>query len=251
LFDIGAYLGTQISVDGGGAEAFILPEHRGYFTSQREIGRRELFLEDSSDLLLVDRVQEREKETDRHCLYFLGFEPTDRLSHLVFVQWGEDLPIGRGHPLGYRQAMAALDDRPNLPRDILVKAEIVRFPVAGNVECIPESLGGDRPNPSAVVLQEDVGGDGRSMEELIDFRQGKARFLTYLLDSPKCSLGGVLRGGGDLVDHYPSFLFVHQDQVGKGAPYVYADTLHRMLSLSIAALYLIVIFSTLTQKGGL
>ena len=99
--------------------------------------------------------------------------------------------------------MAALDERPRLPRQLLLEREVERLLVAGDVQDVAEALGGDHPDLGAGVGEDDVRGDGRAVQEVVDLRQRDAGLRAQPVHAFDHAARRVVRRRRDLVDGDP------------------------------------------------
>src|SRR6185436_18665075 len=130
------------------------------------------------------------------------------------------------HPLLHGQPVAPLDERPRLPRQLLLEREVERLLVPGDMDDVPEAVRRDHPGLRAAVREHDVGRDGRPVQEVVDVPEGHARLRAERLYALDDAAGRIVRGRGDLVDGGPALLLVDQDQVVERAADVDADALH-------------------------
>ena len=148
------------------------------------------------------------------------------LAHLVVVELDQHVAVRDGDPLLHRQPVAALDERPRLPRQLLLEREVERLLVPGDVDDVAEAVRRDHPGLRAGMGEHDVGRDGRPVQEVVDVRERDAGLRAQRLDALDDAARRVVRGRRDLVDGDPALLLVDQDQVGERAADVDADALH-------------------------
>ena len=98
------------------------------------------------------RVQIGEQEADRDRLDASGAQEASGLAHRRFVERNQFVPSWRREPLGDRQAMAALDQRPILPRNFLADRIMLRPLMASDVDDIAIPGRGDHAGHRPVML---------------------------------------------------------------------------------------------------
>ena len=163
------------------------------------------------------------QEADRDRLDAGLLQRAHALAHLGVVELDQHVAVRNCDPLLDRQAVAALDERPRLPRQLLLEREVERLLVPGDVDDVAEAVRRDHPGLRAGMREHDVGRDGRSVQEVVDVRQRDAGLRAQRLDALDDAARGVVRGRRDLVDGDPALLLVDQDQVGERAADVDAD----------------------------
>ena len=89
------------------------------------------------------------QQADRDGLDAGRLQRAHALAHLVLVERHEHLAVRRGHALLDREPVAALDERPRLPRQLLLEREVERLLVPGDVQDVAEALGRDHPDLGA------------------------------------------------------------------------------------------------------
>jgi hypothetical protein len=161
-----------------------------------------------------------------HGVHACVLELAHPLTHLVFVERGEHLAVGGGHALPHREAMPPLGERPRLPGELLLEREVEGLLVTGDVDDVAEAFGGQHSDLGAGVGEDDVRGDGRPVQEVVDLGQRDAGLRAELLHALDDGAGQVVRGRGDLVDCNPSGFLVDEDEVGERAADIDADALH-------------------------
>ena len=166
------------------------------------------------------------QEADGDGLDARVLQEADLAADGILVERRDDFAVRRGHALSDDAAVAALDERARLPREVLLDREVERLLVARDVEDVAEALGGDQADGGALVRQRDVRRDGRAVEQVVDLRQLHAGLRAEAVDALDDAAGGIVGGGRDLVDGDATRLFVDEDQVGEGAADVYSDALH-------------------------
>ena len=144
----------------------------------------------------------------------------------ILIERRDDLAVRRRYALCDDAAMAPLDERTGLPRQVLLDREVERLLVARDVEDVAEALGGDQTDGGALVRQRNVGGDGRAVQEVVDLRQLHAGLLAEAVDALDHAASRIVGRGRDLVDGDLAGFLVYEDQVGEGAADVYSDALH-------------------------
>jgi hypothetical protein len=84
----------------------------------------------------------------------------------------------------------------------------------------------DHADVGAVVLDHDVGGHGRAVEDLIQFRRLDAGHLAQRRNTVDGRDGGVRRRRRRLVHQHGPLLIIDVDQVGERTSDVDSDALH-------------------------
>ena len=189
-----------------------------------DVGAGHLALHDCFRPTLVGIVDEREQESDHHRLDAPAFEHLHRSEHLVLVEGGLDAAVGREDSLGDGDAIAALDQRPVLPRHFEVKGEVVGTLVAADMQDVAEVACGEHPHLGAVVLDGDVGGDGGAVDDEVDVARPDSGHLAQLAQPPQHPFGLIVRRARHLVDMDPALGLEHEIRVG--ASNVYSDSRH-------------------------
>ena len=134
--------------------------------------------------------------------------------------------MGRSHTLGDDAAVAALDERARLPRQVLLQREVEGLFVACDVENVAKAFGRDHADLSTLVGQRDIGGDGRAVKQVVDLRQLHAGLGAEACDAFDHAASWVVRGRRNLVDGNLAGLLVNEDEVGKCAANVDSNALH-------------------------
>ena len=228
---VARHLRPDVGVEGDGREALELAVQRQHLVRDREVGLRELLEQDLLHALLVRRVQVAVQEADRDGFDARGLELADALAHLVLVERDEHLAVRHRHALLHRQPVAALDERPRLPGQLLLEREVERLLVTGDVEDVAHALRRDHPDLGSRVGERDVRRDRRAVQEVVDLGEVDVRLLAQAADAVDDAAGRVVGGGGDLVDGDPARLLVDEGQVGERAADVDSDALHPSLFL--------------------
>ena len=216
---VAARLRADVGVQRRGGEALVLAVLRRDLVRDRQVGLGELLRHDLPHPPLVLRVEEREQEADAHRVDLLLAQLAHGLAHLVLVERRVHL-ARRHHPLGDRQAQAALDQRGLAPGQVLVDRERLRAPVAADVDQVAEAARGDHSRARAVALEHDVGRDRGAVEELVEGVELDPRQIAQLAQPGHRRLGGIRGRGGHLVDRHLPARVVDQHQVGEGAAHV-------------------------------
>jgi hypothetical protein len=171
------------------------------------------------------------QEADRDGFHPCGPELADALAHLVLLERNEDVAVRHGHALLHRQPVAALDEGPRLPGQLLLEREVERLLVTGDVEDVAHALGRDHPDLGSRVRERDVRRHRRAVQEVVDLGEVDAGLAAQLADAVHDAAGGVVGSGGDLVDGDPARLLVDEGQVRECAAHVDSDALHPVPSL--------------------
>ena len=147
-------------------------------------------------------------------------------AHLVFVERDEDVAVRDGHALVDGQPVTALDERPRLPGQFLLKREVVRLLVARDVEDVAEAVRRQHPDLRTRVGEDDVRRHGRPVQEVVHLGERDAGLRAEPADALDHAARGVVRGRRNLVDRDPAGFLVDEDQVGERAADVDPDPLH-------------------------
>jgi hypothetical protein len=164
--DVAGHLGPDVGVQADGREALVLAVLGQNFRGDGKEGLGKLLAHDLGDAPLVLRVHEGEQEAD-------GDGVDSSLAELAHLPTGLLLVQGNEHravlddALRHRQPVSAAHDRIALPGQVLVVGEVERLLVPRDVQDVPVALGREHPHPGAVVLDDDVGGDRRAVEDLV------------------------------------------------------------------------------------
>ena len=218
-------LGADERVQADRREALVLAVLGQHLRRDGEERLGELLAHDLRHALLVRGVQEREEEAHRHGLDLRLLELAHLLARLLLVERHEHRAVLRD-PLGHGQAMTASHDGVGLPRQVLVVREVERLLVPRDVEDVAVALRRDHPHRGAVVLDDDVRGDGRAVEHLVERGGALAGPLGELADAGHRALRRVVGRGRQLVHEHGPRLVVDVDEVGERAADVDADALH-------------------------
>ena len=193
-----------------------------------------LLIDDLFGPQLVPRIDVGEEETHRDRLDAFVPQRSRRAAHAVFIQGLQDLALGRRQTLADDFAVAAANQRPVLPRDVLHDRVVLRTLVAADVQDVAVALVGDHARPRPVVLEYGIGGDGGAVKDVIDTLGGDLVVRAQLSDAADGGERGILGRGRHLVDECAPAFGVREHDVGKGAAYVDADELHVCLGRSRA-----------------
>jgi hypothetical protein len=177
----------------------------------------------------VRRVEIRKEKADGDRLHAFFLELAHGLADLGLVERVQHLALGRHQPLRHRLAVAALDQRPILPGDVLHDRVMLRPLVAADVKDVAVAAGGDQAGDGALMLEHGVGGDGGAVEHRVD---GVARDLVLVAQRHQAgddAARGIVGRGRDLVHRRLARLGVGIDQVGKGPADIDADQPHSRL----------------------
>ena len=225
-----AHLGADEGVHRRRREALELAELRRH----RRGGRGEalgIFLaHDRERARLVRGIEVGEQEADGDRLHARLFQLAHRLAHAGFVERLQHLALGRHQPLLHRLAMAALDQRPVLPGDVLHDRVVLRPLVAADMQDVAIAAGRDHAGDGAVVLEDGVGGDGGAVEHHVDGLARNPVLVAKRHQARDHAARRIVRGCGHLVDSRLAGLGVGIDQVREGAAHVDADQSHTLHS---------------------
>ena len=225
-----AHLGPDEGVHRRGGEALEFAELRRHRRGGGGEARRIFLAHDFHGARLVGGIEvgEQKADGDGFDAGFLQF--AHGLAHTLLVERLQLLATGRHQPLRHRLAVAALDQRPVLPGDVLHDRVMLRSLVAADVEDVAIAAGRDHAGDGAVVLEDGVGGDGGAVEHSID---GFARDSVLVAERHQAlddAARRVVRRGRDLVHDGPAGLGIGIDQVREGAAYIDADQPHWLCS---------------------
>ena len=91
-----------------------------------------------------------------------------RGKHAAFIERLKFLAMRRYQSSLHDFAMAALDQRPVLPRQFLHDRIVLDTLMTRDVDDVAEALIGEHAGASAFVLQHGIGGRGRAVQHVID-----------------------------------------------------------------------------------
>ena len=225
LRHVAGHLRADVRVQAHGGEALVLAVLRQHLRRDGEERLGKLFTDDLGHPRLVLRIDEREQEADGDSFDAGVLERTHLGASLLLVQRHEHGTV-LDDSLGHRQPIAPPHDRVALPRQILVVREVERLLVPCDVEDVAVALGREHPHPRAGVLDHDVGGDRRPVEDLVQLRRRRLGLRGDVADTLNRPLGGIGRRGRQLVDEDPAGLVVDVDEIGERAADVYSEPLH-------------------------
>ena len=231
VVEIGRRLRTDERVHRRGGEPLELPDDVGDVRRAADVGAGHLALHDGLRPALVSVVDEREQEPDDHRRDAAALEHRDGVEHLLLVERRLDPSVGGEDALGDGDAVAALDQRPVLPRHLEVEREVVGALVAADVQDVAEVARGEHPHLGAVVLDGDVGGDGGAVDDEVDVTGPHPGHLAQLAQSAQHSFRLVVRRARHLVDVHPALGLQHEIRIG--ASDVYSDSRHGSVVLRL------------------
>ena len=214
-----------------GREALELAELREDVGARRHERVGHLLAHDRRRAALVLGVEVREQEADGDRLDALLAELPRGGAHLVLVERHEHLAGRRHDPLGHDLAVAAPDERPRLPRDVLHHRVVQRPLVPADVDDVPEAARRDHPREGALVLEHGVRRHGRAVEDAGHVRRREAGVGAELGEAADHRLLRLGRRGGHLVDVHGARLRVVEHEVRERASDVDADDAHDHLSV--------------------
>ena len=166
--EIAARRRSDERVHARGREALELAELREDVGARRDERARDLFRDDLGGAPLVLRVEVGEEEADRDRLDARLFQRAGGGANLGFVQRLQHVPGRWRDPFRDDLAVAALDERPGLPGNVLHDRVVLRPLVAADVNDVAEALCRQHSGLGAAVLEHRVRGDGRSVEDGVD-----------------------------------------------------------------------------------
>ena len=173
--------GLEIDVDDGGAGALVFTPLREYVGRDRYVRLGVDFLNKLLRAPLVARIQERKQVAHRYRAHALPLELCNCAAHAVLVERLGLLAV-RPDPLGHFQAQRPLDQMPRLDP---VEVERVGTHYALDAKKIAEALGGDKSDAAARTLDEHVGGNRASVNEIVDRARVDAGLANRVEDSSR------------------------------------------------------------------
>ena len=209
----------DVRVEGGDRGPLVLAERGVDLARERDLELRMLRARDLAHAALVCRVDEREEQAHRDAFGAGGDEPVEGVPHRSLVERLDDRSI-RADPFPHPQPHRARGEK---DRGLGVEADLVHLlpHLAPDLEGVPEPLGGDDPEPSALSFQHRVGRHRGAVRELgegpgLDSLRGEA------LDRRERGLAGVRRRARHL-EHDGRAPVAHAHHVGERAPHVHPD----------------------------
>ncbi len=231
--DVVAHLGTDEGVHRRRGEALELAELRRHRGGGGGEALGIVLAHDRHGARLVRRVEIGEQEADGDGLHARFLELAHGLAHAFLVERLQHLALGRHQPLRHRLAMAALDQRPVLPGDVLHDRVVLRPLVAADVQDIAIAAGRDHAGHGAVVLEDGVGGDGGAVEHHVD-RLARDVVLVAQRHQPLHDAArGVVGRRRDLVHGRAAGIRVGIDQIRERPAHIDADQPHPPRSLDL------------------
>ena len=216
-------------VDHGGAGPFVLAVLAGYLVRKRDRPVESFLTQRALGGELVRRVAVGVHERDRDRRHAFGSKRLERLSHIVFIDWCEDL-AGCEHPLGYWEPEPARHERGwVLPEEVIWVVAIA----AAHLEDVSEPRGREQPDDCAFALQKCVQADSRAVQE-------KARGAAPIgghtaLDRCDNALFRCLRRCRLFRDQSLAGRVVEEDQVGEGTSDIHSQACRQVRLLSIVS----------------
>ena len=171
-------------------------------------------------------VEVGEQETNRDRLDAGGLELARGTPHCGLVERHQNRAVAARDAAGHRLAVAPRHQLVLLPRQVELQAEVVGTLVARDVQHVAEPLGGDQPAACAVVLQDDVGGDGGAVHEIVDVAGPDPRLAAQLGKALDRAERGIAHRGRHLVQRDRAAFVVDQHEVDVRAADVDPDALH-------------------------
>ena len=214
--------GADVGVEGGGVEAFVLPELRQHLARSGDEPRAGGAPVPASagplarkgghrPLMVRVGVAVQEAHRDRSA----GGQALHRGAGLVEVEGAEDGTVP-GHPLVDLQGAAPGDEGGRLPGGDVVEDGAVG---AGDLEHVAEAGRGQHPDLGPAPLEDRVRADGDPVDEAFHAPEVDPEAFEHV----EHRAGGVRRGRGGLgVTERPRRVVEHR-RVGEGPPHVHAD----------------------------
>ena len=170
--------GSNKGIHGGRGETLKLPKLRRHRRGGCYETIRILFLDKLPCTILMCRVEIGEKKA--HCNRFNtgAFQFFYRGANFIFIQFSKDFTGWWCNPFGGSQSVLATDQSPILPGYFLHDRVVFRALVATDVKDVTVVFCGDHPGLSAIVLQNSVGRDSGTVQQMIDFCRGYGMPLT-------------------------------------------------------------------------
>ena len=205
----------------GGAGAKVLPHLRAEVGRDGQEHARQFLPEEIANPLFVRRVDVRMEQADRHRLDGGLLHAARHLPDGLLIQGGEDLT---GIVQALRHSVASV------PRNhgLRFLAEDVVEPgpdLAGDLQDVPETLGGDQGGPGALPLDERIGRHGGPMDVVGDVRGGHPGFSQGAFHRVQESHRGIAGSAGHFHEPQLPGGLVHHDQVREGSADVDSDAI--------------------------
>jgi len=223
--DVPRNLRPDVRVQADGREALELAVERQHLVRDRKERLRELLEHDLLDPPFVLGLEVRVEQADGDGLDSRVPQLAHALAHFVLVERDEDVAVRDGHALVDGQPVAALDERPRLPGQLLLEREVVRLLVPPDVEDVAEAVRRQHPDLCTRVGEDDVRRHGCPVQEVVHLGERDAGLRAEAADAFDHAAGRVIRRRRNLVDRDPAGLLVDEDQVGEGAADVDPDPL--------------------------
>ena len=163
--EVATHAWSDVGVDRRRREALVLAVLRAYLAGDRHERPGHSRSVSSRNRCSWASLTKRAEQADRHRLDALTGQVAQLALGRLLVQRSQHAAIGE-HPLGHAAAVLAQHQRPRLLRDVLHDAEVQRLAVPGDVQHVPEAVGGDHPDASAAALEDRVGPDRRPVQQL-------------------------------------------------------------------------------------
>jgi len=141
----------------------------------------------------------------------------------VLVQLAHDRAVA-ADPLGHLDRVLQRGQRLRLGPDD-PPGQTARHERPGDLQYLPEALGGDQPDLRALALQDRVGGHGRAVQQVGDRAAVHPGLRADQVDAVPYPGRLVLRRGGRLGPPGRSGLLVDEQHVGEGAADVYPQAI--------------------------
>ncbi len=174
------------------------------------------------------RVEIGEEEADRDGLDPFGLERLRRFADRGLVERLELLAARRHQPALHDLAMAALDQRPALPGQLLHDRVMLDALVAGDMDDVAEAFIGHHAGARAAMLEHGVGRGGGAVEDIVDLARRHGIGAAELGDAPEHGAREVVGRGRDLVDRNLPGRAVAIDEIRERAADIDADRPHAL-----------------------
>ena len=120
---------------------------------------------DDKKMPLVRVVEKGKQKADDDRPDAAALEYLDGLEHLLLVERDFDRAARRQDALGHRDAVPPSHQRLLLPGHVEVQREIIRPLMAADMKNVAKVARGEHADFGAIVLDRDVGGDGRAVHD--------------------------------------------------------------------------------------
>ena len=168
------------------------------------------------------------QETDRDGFHPVFLELSGRAPDGGLVQRGENVAARRHQPLAHRQSVLTPDQWFVLPRNLQLNRIILRAPVPADMKNVAEPFGGDHAGTRAVIFQDGVRRDGRTVKHMVDRGRIDLIVCAEIRKTVDHADGWVRGRRQHFVGQRSIALGVRAHQVRKRAADVNANQVHRV-----------------------